>query len=135
MINTINERIEALILHLAKGKQTEFAAKIGVPQSTIAGIVGIRQTKPGYEILEKIAIAFPEVNSDWLLIGEGEMFRDALPSKPADGGEFGKEVIDRLLKIIEELNQKDKEKDETIRSLSMTLGKLPASENAYYQAA
>jgi len=104
MEDTVNERMKRLIFEVTGGRQTMFAEKIGVAQSTINSIVGKRQTKPGYEILNRIRFEYPNINIDWLLTGEGEMF---LSNKPADQGQFGSEV-ERLLRQENEELRKDK---------------------------
>jgi len=71
---SINSRIVFLIDALEKGRRVDFAEKIGVPQGSLHGIVGKRQSEPYYRILNKILINYPNVNSRWLMLGEGEPF-------------------------------------------------------------
>lgn len=67
---TINQRIEHLIIILGLNPNS-FSDKINLSRQTIHGIIGPKQSKPGFEILNKITTAFP-VNESWLLKGEGE---------------------------------------------------------------
>lgn len=53
--------------------QTEFAEKIGVSQSNLSHIFGSRGQKPSLDVVMGIHKAYPYVNLDWLLYGEGEM--------------------------------------------------------------
>ena len=71
---TINTRISILVGKLTK-TQSEFARKIGKPSQTISNIVN-HGSKPGTEILEAIFKTFPNVSRDWLMMGEGEIFRN-----------------------------------------------------------
>jgi len=73
-METVNERMKILIDELTGGRQSFFAEKLGVGQSTINSIVGKRQNKPGYDLLNRIKTTYPEVNIDWLVAGDGEMF-------------------------------------------------------------
>jgi len=52
-----------------------FEKAIGVTQSRISKIIK-RKSGVSHDILNKILSTFPEVNPDWLLRGEGEMFLD-----------------------------------------------------------
>lgn len=73
MQSTITERIKELIKGLDENTNS-FASKIGVSQSTIATALK-RNKGVNSELIEKIFIAFPIVNYDWLISGKGEMFK------------------------------------------------------------
>lgn len=64
----IKERFKKFIAY-KRLSQRRFQASIGVSSSYINGITdGI-----GAEVLRKISIEYPELNTDWLLTGNGEM--------------------------------------------------------------
>lgn len=70
----INERIQFIIDQRFNGNASAFSRKIGVSQSTIKDIVGIKAAKPSYETLH--AIASDEtlnISPEWLLLGKGDM--------------------------------------------------------------
>jgi transcriptional regulator with XRE-family HTH domain len=71
---SINDKILQLIEAL-KLNNNSFSKRIGVAPSVIGNITGGRKGKPSFELLEKIGVAFPEVSLEWLIRGEGEMFR------------------------------------------------------------
>ena len=72
---TINDRIQQIIDHYNLNKNS-FSREIGLGNNmTITNIVGSRKSKPGYDVLRKIAECFP-VNPGWLLTGKGAMFTD-----------------------------------------------------------
>ena len=50
-----------------------FAQEIGVNRSTVSHILTGRN-KPSVEVLQKILKRFPELSSDWLLLGNGGMY-------------------------------------------------------------
>lgn len=51
---------------------TKFAAKIGVNASTISHILAGRN-KPGFDIINNIAKAYPDISLNWLITGHGSM--------------------------------------------------------------
>jgi transcriptional regulator with XRE-family HTH domain len=65
------DRIQKII-QIKKLTSSKFADKIGVPRSTISHILSGRNN-PSLELLLKILDAFPEVNTNWLVRGEGSM--------------------------------------------------------------
>lgn len=69
----IGKRVSELMFRLGKNQST-FATSIGVSQTTVRNVInGI--TKPSFEFIETILDVYGNVNSDWLLRGEGEMFK------------------------------------------------------------
>ncbi len=75
---TIGERISQLVNAVADGKNTLFAAKLGINEANVRSY--IRGTLPKADVLEKIVITY-EVDAKWLLTGFGSMF--ALNEQPA----------------------------------------------------
>jgi transcriptional regulator with XRE-family HTH domain len=53
----------------------EFADRIGVQRSNISHILNGRNN-PGAQFLEKLLIAFPDLNADWLITGRGQMLKN-----------------------------------------------------------
>jgi len=73
---TINDRVQQIINHYNLNKNS-FSKKIGLSGNmTITNIVSGRKNKPSYDVLRKIAEAFP-INLHWLILGEGHMLLDA----------------------------------------------------------
>lgn len=60
---------------------TKFAALIKVNASAMSHILNGR-SKPGFDVLDKIGQAFPDINLNWLISGKGEMCVRAGNSKP-----------------------------------------------------
>ena len=52
---------------------TRFASMIKVNASAMSHILNGR-SKPGFDVLDKIAQAFPELNLNWLISGKGTMY-------------------------------------------------------------
>lgn len=61
-----------LILKIKNISPTHFADTIKVQRSGISHILSGRN-KPSLDFVMKILTSYPEINSDWLLFGKGEM--------------------------------------------------------------
>ena len=62
----------AKILSYYNLTSSAFADKIGVQRSGISHILSGRN-KPSYDFLVSLLDKFPEINANWLLMGEGDM--------------------------------------------------------------
>ena len=71
-MNEILLRIKKLITHLGLN-DSSFARELGFPQTTISNMLN-RNSDPKSELLLAIVKKW-DVSTDWLLTGEGEMFR------------------------------------------------------------
>lgn len=61
-------QLEQLIIAFAKGNQSKFAKAMNTSQGTIGTWISRKTFDP-----ERIKRAFPQVDGNWLLTGEGEM--------------------------------------------------------------
>lgn len=77
----INSRFDQIIAALFKGNKSAFASAVGITPSVVDNIVGKRQGKPSFEVLEKVS-ALAEINIEWLITGNGNMLKE-LRQKPA----------------------------------------------------
>lgn len=73
----MQERFKQL-LEEKKLTATRFAALIKVNASAMSHILNGR-SKPGFDVLDKIAQAFPDVNLNWLISGKGTIYNHQLP--------------------------------------------------------
>lgn len=71
----INDRITELILQLEMNANS-FADTIGVKSAVIYNIIKGRRSKPSFEVLQKILMAFQTINANWLLRGEGDLWKE-----------------------------------------------------------
>ncbi|RLD55696.1 MAG: transcriptional regulator [Bacteroidetes bacterium] len=69
-----------LILKTKNLSPTRFADSIQVQRSGISHILSGRN-KPSLDFVMKILSSYPEINSDWLLFGKGEMFQGSKTGK------------------------------------------------------
>ena len=52
---------------------TKFADVVGVQRSSISHILSGRN-KPSFDFIEKMLIAYPDLNAQWLITGKGNMY-------------------------------------------------------------
>ncbi len=71
---TIHLRLQQLIEALDISV-LEFSRQLGEPRGEKVYHVLHGRLKPRYDTLEKILLAYPQLNADWLLRGEGLMFK------------------------------------------------------------
>ncbi len=128
-MNTISQRIRTLVEYYARGRQNEFAASVGVNYGTLNTMLLDANANPTYRVLRKILETYPDVSGDWLLKGEGDMFKPMLSDyleAPSD------EKYQMMEKEIRSL------KDKIVKLLDFlpdpipaSLGKLVSNEYAY----
>ncbi len=107
-----------LILKTKNLSPTRFADSIQVQRSGISHILSGRN-KPSLDFVMKILSSYPEINSDWLLFGKGEMFQ---------GSETGKRQEEKITKPEKpEANQIAKDED---RAEYKTKVDLPQKKSA-----
>ena len=71
-MKTITERIQFILDHynLTAGV---FAEKIGIQKSSVSHLLSGRN-KPSFQFLSKLVKAFPEINLNWFISGDGDIF-------------------------------------------------------------
>lgn len=148
MENPVSLRI-AQIIRAEKLSNNAFAKSIGKTSSTINQIVAGRN-KPGFEILDAICDAYPNLNPTWLLRGEGEMWKGKAQEQVKDENylqEYLSKLEDQFKRVLSQLEKKDHQlesKDHQIQNLQemlkMQLGKhkgviFLTSRNIFLEAA
>lgn len=119
MERAINKRIKEIIRYL-NISDTEFSKRISMPQSTISNIFN-RDSDIKYSILESILTQFEFISSEWLLRGEGSMFRS---NSKVDKTNYEK-LLEEYTKQTEDLLS---ERDNEIRRLQLDNAILRAKE-------
>jgi len=74
----MRDRIEK-ILKIEQISSAKFADEIGIQRSTMSHILAGRNN-PSLEVFQRILRKFPNINSDWLVLGIGEMYKNAKTS-------------------------------------------------------
>jgi transcriptional regulator with XRE-family HTH domain len=80
MIDELNKRIIEVMVRTEHSKSS-FATALGVSLPLITHITTGRN-KPGMDIIQKLLTHFEQISPDWLLLGNGEMYRQQ--AKQAD---------------------------------------------------
>ena len=70
----MEERLK-LFLAMEGLSPSQFADKLGVQRSGVSHLLSGRN-KPSFEFINKMLVAFPKINPDWLITGNGKAYRD-----------------------------------------------------------
>lgn len=68
-------------MELKQINAAQFADEIGVQRSALSHVLSGRNN-PSLDFMLKIKSAYPKINLDWLLIGEGTMMENLVVEKP-----------------------------------------------------
>ena len=66
-------------------------------------MVGKRKSSPSFDAVQKINIAFPEIDMNWFISGEGDMLRTEPSDQPES--ETESEIKDKYISAIEKLTE------------------------------
>lgn len=101
----MNHRLQQFIL-AENITQSQFADSIGVARASVSHILAGRN-KPGFDFIESMMKRYPSLNINWLISGQGRMYRDDLQgSKP--------EIISPVAAVDIELPFSESTESETI---------------------
>jgi hypothetical protein len=73
--DAVYQRLNFIVNTFEGGNQAEFARRIGVRSGVVGDMFGKRRNKPSFDVLGKIALAYPQLRVEWLLTGEGEALK------------------------------------------------------------
>lgn len=85
---SINQRLNFLVDTFEQGKKASFARKAGISPQAAQEILAGRRSEPSFKVLVKILENYPQVCTDWLVLGEGPMLKvdarqdPSMPSTP-----------------------------------------------------
>jgi hypothetical protein len=127
-METVKSRLVEFLSYLKMG-QNAFEKKVGISNGYISKV----GKSIGSEIINKISTTYPELNTEWLLNGEGEMLKPIISQNNIEGDNIqgsnftvnksqtdkfldllktkdeqlnkSQEQIDKLISIIEKLNE------------------------------
>lgn len=124
---TINERI-SLLIKLLDLNNNSFAKTLNVNPTVTFNVISGRNTKPSYDLLEKIAFTFDNINTEWLLKGKGEVFtsgsKTVAPSNPntkksvSSHNEHTDEMTKLLKAQLEEMTKMNRDLTKIVLNLS-----------------
>lgn len=87
MNETMIERIRS-IMDYAKLSQQDFAARLGISPASLSSILTGR-TNPTNKHVMGVHVAFPEINVNWLMFGEGDMLVNGASGHTSSDSEEG----------------------------------------------
>ena len=92
--NIMTDRI-IQVLEYSQLSKSNFAEKIGINPSGLTHILNGRN-QPSLDIVKKIVMAFPEINSEWLIMGMGKMLKTEEPAPAVQPKEESAPVLSDL---------------------------------------
>ena len=128
----INERIKEFLAKSGERSQRQFAYRTGINEMTLSD--ALRGTEPKFTTLEAILKAYPKLSAEWLMRGEGDMYRDDTPSPQATvptenktanvNGDDNNALLQLLRSQLAQRDEQIKQKDEQIRQKDEQLKQL-----------
>jgi len=108
-----------------KGQQQDFADKVGLTQQSISNMER-NKTEPASKSLNKIQQAFPQVNINWLVSGQGQPLAESqqprvaappiVAEPPAPYGCVAPDLASRLAAEVTELRAENKQLKDDLRA-------------------
>jgi hypothetical protein len=143
MESTVNQRLIIIVDTFEKGKKAGFARATGLSTTGVQEMLAGRQNEPSFQALTKILKAYPQISTEWLISGRGEMIKGQQPEGASlTSGEATVVESETLLKLavaeakLEEKDRQLADKDRLIdklwqlNGLPEKLGKLMSSSDA-----
>ena len=134
----ISSRLDALIGGCGYRSLRSFATAAGVSPISFQGNVALGK-EPRFSTLESILKSFPQISAEWLMRGEGEMFRmgeqpasvihiDKSTRAEGENGVTGADatLVELLRKEVDSLQEQVRNKDEQIRNKDSQIAALLA---------
>lgn len=103
METTFTERIKK-ILEIKNLRVAEFSRRIGLKSSNTIHLIIKENRKPSSKTINRILVAFPKINEEWLRWGVGEMYPIAMKHESITA----KQVISSVNKILQELDGQER---------------------------
>lgn len=120
MCKTVKERLAAFIEFKGLSKN-KFEQMCGLSRRYASNIS--RSIQP--DKIEKISLAFPDLNTGWLLTGEGEMLKDAGES-PEGQGVY---VPQELVQMFTNMTEAARIQEENVARLTKMVDRLTGGES------
>lgn len=115
--SNINDRILYIIENQCNGNQKKFADLIKFSPQVVGNIVSGRKSKPSFDVLYSILSSFVDIDSDWLILGKGEMLKSEIKSAIDAPNPIRDKLIARQDQLIEKLEKENKELQNQIEAL------------------
>lgn len=76
VLESINDRLAVIVRHFEYGKKAAFARKVSISPQAAQEMLSGRRSEPSFKVLVKILRSYPQVKTDWLVLGRGPMLQD-----------------------------------------------------------
>lgn len=119
METTVLERIKAFLVKVNL-TDNQFAKAINVPQTTVSGMF-VRGGDPKTSLINSIIDVFPDLRAEWLLRGEGAMFKSEENHRVNEEENIG---IGELMQIVRNFQNEIMKRDAEIDRLRNELNEL-----------
>jgi excisionase family DNA binding protein len=74
-LSSVNDRLVELVDFFEKGKKAAFARKVDISPQAAQEILAGRRSEPSFKVLVKILQSYPQVRTEWLVLGNGPMLQ------------------------------------------------------------
>lgn len=135
METTINQRIKEIAEKLFDGNISELARVSGVNQPALRDIVGTKQAKPRFEILNSIVDSSTlNIEAEWLLTGKGEMMKSStvqenIIKEDTSGYSMANTLLEQLSKLTDTVLSQQKTIESLIDTNKKTVALLADNAN------
>ncbi len=97
----------------------EFAAKLGIQKSSVSHLLSGRN-KPSFQFLTKLNKVFPEINLNWFISGEGDIYKNSITDTGYDRLVENKKLSKEDGKEMHQPEKQERESsDEALNSLQV----------------
>jgi len=122
--NSFADRLKKVVEHYEYSAYRLAKETAVTNQTTLNFLSG--KTTPSFDFLAKLSMIFPELNLNWLVMGEESMFRDA-SVRPRSSNNYPPDLIESKNSLISVLNENIRMKDEKIEELTSELREYRAA--------
>lgn len=124
MESTVKQRLIEY-LKFKKISKTEFGRQIGVSSAFVTSM----RTSIQPDKIKSIAIKFPDLNTSWLLTGEGEMLKTGKSQIEQPSSSLNKE--DRLFTMLESQQRTAESQQQSINELVISVKELVSTNSTH----
>lgn len=118
-MSSIGKRLREY-LHIRKLTQEEFSQLTGISKQTTNNIAQDK-TAPSGDVLVKISKEYKDINLNWLISGEGEMFKFKEGTGTPISSDFNSFSKENLISLLHEKNKLVQAKEEIVETLKETI--------------
>jgi hypothetical protein len=122
--DTIASRLRRVLEHYELSAY-KLGKEISITNAATLNLVA-GKANPSFEVLSRLKMRYPEINANWLLVGEGSMFMDP-KMKPISNTVFPPDLIESKNAVIAALTENVRLKDEQIHELKEELREYRAA--------